>query len=72
MDSVGIEVTSPHQEIYVSLNSSTEGRRISPTGARYGMAQKKMKVKTLKATQFSKMLGTGIIFKLKKLGAENL
>ena len=35
----------PHQETSGALASSTEGRRISPTGAHRGMVQKKSESK---------------------------
>ena len=45
--------------------------RISPKGARCGMAQQKAKVKTLEATTFSNRLTMKIILKLGLVGHKN-
>ena len=65
-------MTESHQETPVALSSLIEGYRIFPTGARRGMLRRKVNVKTLKATEFKKMLGVRIMLKLKKLGAKIL
>ena len=61
-----------HQSTSVASTSSIEGIRISLTGARHGIAQKKVKLKTLKGTSFSKTMAARIILKLKKFGAKIL
>ena len=51
--------------------SPSVGRHISPTEALCGMAQKKVKVKTLEKTTFLKMLRANMILKSKNSGAKN-
>ena len=66
-----IVVMKYHEETSGALASLTEGRHIFPKGAHYGMAQQKLRLKTLEATAFSKMLSTRIIFNLEKVRHKN-
>ena len=50
----GMAVTESYQETSGALASSTDGNRIFLTGARRVMSQRKVKVKNLEATTFSK------------------
>ena len=68
----GIAVMEYHQKQFGYWASSTEGCRISLTGARHGMAKQKVKVKVLETTAFPEMLSVRIILKLKKLGEKIL
>ena len=58
-----LPVTDRGASAYLNLS---EERQMLPTGARHDMAQWKVKVKTLVATKFSKMMSAKIIFKLKR------
>ena len=68
----GIAVTEPHQETLGSSASSAYGLWISPIEVCRGMAHQKVKLKTLEATTFPKMLSAKIVMKLKNLGAKIL
>ena len=59
---------SPHQETLGYSTYLTGEHFTSPTGAHRGTEHQKVKVKTLEATAFSKILSARIILKLKKLG----
>ena len=48
-----------HQEVSEALASLIEGRRNFLTGVRSGMAQQKVKMKILEATEFSKCQSQG-------------